>query len=184
MRFRILLALVAMLVFAMTGVAAATEATGKGTLEFEHDIAGGPAVHVVVVAFLDTKEDPIEVDNCEYGETLTAKLPVGTHGIVILSEDGPIGAGEFEITADETTTVKASSLEASPSPEPSPSASPTATATDDDDDDDEIETPDRVETGAGGSADGGSGLTGFALLGGATALTAAGVALRARRRSV
>lgn len=122
MRFRVLLALVAIFVFAMTGVAAAREATG--TLVFEHDIEGGPAMEVVVLPF-EQESEAVSLGEAVLGEIIEAELPVGTHTTLLVAGEA-VGSGTFTIEADEQTLIDASELITPPSPpSPSPPASPT-----------------------------------------------------------
>lgn len=193
MRFRITLAMVATLLFGMVGVASATEEDATGTLSFVHDIEGGPAVEVIVLPF-GVEADGVSLGVAEPGDVVEEDLPVGTHLIVLVTEDGtPILDGEFSIVEHEVTEVLASELDAVTEPEPEPSPEPSATETDDDDDDNgaspspspspsasEIRTPGRVETGAGGTS--GDSNTALVALAGMSMLAGVGaLALRLRR---
>lgn len=182
MRFRIVLALVAMLVFGMTGVAAAQD-PGTGGLYFIHDIEGGPEVVVAIVSVTD----PTNVETLgplAYDEEDGVELPAGDYTVgfaAAADPTTPLGVGTATVVADEDTDVYASDLltvAPSPSPSPSPSASATASASPSAS---PIRTPSRVETGAGGAAD--EGVPAMALLAGVALLATAGVVSVARRRS-
>jgi hypothetical protein len=145
MRFRITVAMVAMLLFGMVGVATAQEGGDTGTLVFRHLIEGGPAVDVVVSPFQG--EDTVELGTFLPGEVYETALPAGTHDIRVFVNDTLLMEGPFVIEAGATTVVKAMVDEEGnptlvvkepkpdeePKPSPSASASPSASPSDDDD---------------------------------------------------
>jgi len=150
--------------------------TETGTLAFEHDITGGPTVGVVVLPFGE-EADAIDLGTVDAGESFDEELPVGDHVLVITDEAGEqdLGSTEFSIAADTTTTVRASAVLGAPAPSPSPSPSATASASPT-----AIRTPNRVDTGAGGT-EGNGGTTSAALV--LAGLAAGAVALATRRRA-
>jgi hypothetical protein len=150
-----------------------SEEAETGTLVVQHDVQGGPTVYLGVTPFVGTDDEADEIDlgALSFGEELEVPdLPVGTHLLTIYADAAltqPLGDAEFDIAAGETTTVTASSVLGAPSPAPSP----TATG---------IRTPDRVNTGAGGTE--GNGGTAALVLAGLAA-AAVGVGVTARRRA-
>jgi hypothetical protein len=143
-----------------------------GTLAFQHDITGGPTVGVVVLPFGE-EDDAVDLGTVDAGESFEQDLPVGDHVLVITDEAGEqdLGSTEFSIAADTTTTVRASSVLGTPAPSPSETATATASPT-------PIRTPNRVDTGAGGT-EGNGGNTAVLVLAG---LAAGAVAVATTRK--
>lgn len=104
-------ALVAMLLFALTGVSSAQEPTG--TLVFEHDIEGAPAFDVVV--FLAAGGE-VFLGTVEFGEVVEVDLPEGTHSLELFGPGLSFGRFEFEIIAGQRTSVSASEVVAAQGP--------------------------------------------------------------------
>lgn len=179
MRFRIVLALIALLVLGPTGVAAAQTETGD--LVFVHGDPDAPAADLVIYPFgKDEGDEGTGRVAVQPGTTAPAvPLPVGEHVIeVYLGDTGEDPLYDyFTIAAGATTTISAvpdgdyTALHISQPvlpPPPSPSASP-------------IRTPSRVETGAGGATD--DGVPAMAMLAMVAGLATAGVVAVACRRS-
>lgn len=186
MRFRIALAAIALLVFGMSGVASA-QATGD--LVFVHGIPAPAGPPVDVVIYPNDGEVALDDIVVQPGTTTAPiPLPAATHGIEVYvsGTDTLLGSGVFTIAAGATTTITATAgadgvvvdiSDPVPDPTPTPTPTPTETATPRPQ---TVTVPTRVETGAGGAADGALEL----VLGGLAAAVAIGaLTLGLRRRT-
>lgn len=199
MRFRITLALAALLVVGMAGTAGAQSPSPEGgggplgDLVVLHDLPGAPDVNLHVLPYGTNAEVPVANGLDAGQQTARIPLPPGQHALVIdNAEDGTeLGRCAFQITAGEVTYAYASTcLGITPAPSESPSASasptasatPTASASASASPSASIRTPNRVETGGGGTA-GDDGALVLAGLAGLAALASAGVLVTRGRRA-
>lgn len=201
MRFRITLALAALLVVGMAGTAGAQSPSPEGgggplgDLVVLHDLPGAPDVNLHVLPYGTNAEIPV-ANGLEAGQqTARIPLPPGQHALIIdNAEDGTeLGRCAFRVKAGEVTYANASTclgITPAPSESPSATASPTASATPtasasasaSASPSASIRTPTRVETGGGGAA-GDDGALVLAGLAGMAALASAGVLVTRGRRA-
>jgi hypothetical protein len=148
-----------------------------GTLVVEHDVDGGPTLDVVVWE-LELQDRAIDMGRLTPGGAVRDEVEAGPHIVLLYADGAEVARVDTFVVDDQTTTLRVSEMlgptaGGGPLPRPAtptsaPSASPSA-----------FPRPERIDTGAGGTADWAPWLLGAVVAG---AAIAGGFAFAAARR--